>query len=232
MNLCVIPARGGSKRIPRKNIKLFAGNPIISYAINAAVHSGLFHRVIVTTDDDEIAKISRGLGADTPFKRPAELADDHTPTLPVIAHAISELQSGTTQRIDFVCCIYPAVPFVQIDDIRSGLELLKQSGANYTFPVAEFPSAIQRGLKRLSNGCLLPLTPQHELTRTQDLEPYFFDAGQFYWGRASTWLTTNKGLHSDSSGLIIPQWRVVDIDTVDDWKRAELIYRALFFGAT
>jgi pseudaminic acid cytidylyltransferase len=226
MNLCVIPARGGSKRIPRKNIKPFAGKPMIAYAISAAKTSGLFEHVIVTTDDQEIAEIAHDWGAEAPFLRPPELSDDHTPTVPVVAHAITVCKSLGWQ-IDFVCCIYPCVPFIHNADLKASLELLKTSGANYSFPVTEFPSAIQRGLKRGSKGQIVPFYPEYETTRTQDLEVAYYDAGQFYWGAANAWLDRNTRLHTDSVALVIPQWRVVDIDTNDDWLRAELIGRAL-----
>lgn len=226
MKIAVIPARGGSKRIPRKNIKPFGGKPMIAYAIDAAITSGLFEHVIVSTDDDEIGTISRQYGAETPFVRPPELADDHTPTVPVIAHAITACQALGWQ-VDFACCIYPGVPFIQVDDLKAGFELLKTSGANYSFPVTEFPSAIQRGLKRGQDTRMAPFNPEYEQTRTQDLEQAYYDAGQFYWGGAQAWLSTSTRLHSGSAGLVIPQWRVVDIDTNEDWARAELIYRAM-----
>ena len=226
MKIAVIPARGGSKRIPRKNIKPFGGKPMIAYAIDIAKASGLFDRVIVSTDDEEIGRISRQYGAETPFVRTPELADDHTPTVPVIAHAITTCQSQGW-NIEFACCIYPGVPFIQVDDLKAGFELLKTSGANYSFPVTEFPSAIQRGLKRGLDSRMFPFTPEFEQTRTQDLEQAYYDAGQFYWGRVQAWLSTSTRLHSGSAGLVIPQWRVVDIDTNEDWERAELIHRAL-----
>jgi pseudaminic acid cytidylyltransferase len=224
MKIAIIPARGGSKRIPRKNIKPFAGKPMIAYAIDAAKSSGLFEHVVVTTDDDEIAHISRERGAETPFTRPPELADDYTPTVPVIAHAITACQSQGW-NIQFACCIYPGVPFIQAGDVKAGLELLQNSRAEYCFPVTEFPSAIQRGLKRAHDGRMAPFNPEHVLTRTQDLEPAYYDAGQFYWGSANAW-QTNTRLHSSGVGLPIPSWRVVDIDTNEDWTRAELIYSA------
>lgn len=225
MKIAVIPARGGSKRIPRKNIKRFAGKPMIAHAIDAAKASRLFDRIVVSTDDDEIASIAREYGAETPFVRPPELADDFTPTVPVVAHAITACQS-LGWEIDFACCIYPGVPFIQVGDIKAGLELLKISGADYCFPITEFPSAIQRALKRADDGRMAPFHPEYELTRTQDLEPAYYDAGQFYWGETRAWLSNPK-LHSGGVGLPIPNWRVVDIDTNDDWARAELIYNAL-----
>ena len=225
MRIAIIPARGGSKRIPRKNIKMFAGKPMIAYAITAARGSELFDHVIVTTDDVEIAQIAHKCGAETPFMRPAELADDHTPTVPVIAHAIRACEE-MGWHIDVTCCIYPGVPFIQIDDLRSALTLLKSSGADYCFPATEFPSAIQRALKREEDGRMSPFYPQYELTRSQCLEPAYYDAGQFYWGSKRAWLT-NPRIHSSCVGYLIPNWRVVDIDTSDDWSRAERMHRML-----
>ena len=224
MRLAVIPARGGSKRIPRKNIKDFCGMPMIAYAINAAVQSGLFEHIIVSTDDEEIARIAREWGAETPFVRPAELADDHTPTVPVIAHAITACRA-LGWHIDYTCCIYPGVPFIQMEDLKRAFELLQTSQAAYCFPITEFPSAIQRALRRLPGGQMQPFYPEYELTRTQDLEPAYHDAGQFYWGKSDAWLN-NKNVHSNGVGLPVPNWRVVDIDTPDDWARAEILYTA------
>lgn len=225
MNIAVIPARGGSKRIPRKNIKEFCGKPMIAYAIMAAKQSGLFKHIIVSTDDEEIALIAKECGADAPFVRPSELSNDHTATVPVIAHAIKFcLQSGFS--VKNVCCIYPGVPFIQIDDLRGALTSLNNSDASYCFPITEFPSAIQRALKTSDTGMMQPFYPEFQLTRTQDLEHAYYDAGQFYWGKSDSWLT-NPRIHSSGLGFPIPNWRVVDIDTPEDWQRAELIYRAL-----
>lgn len=221
----IIPARGGSKRIPRKNIKLFAGKPMIAHAIAAAQESGLFAHIVVSTDDPEISEIARNAGAETPFVRPSSLADDHTPTVPVIAHAIEALQQSNRQ-VDTVCCIYPGVPFIQVADLVAALALLRDSGADYAFPIAEFPAAVQRALRRNQQGHVAPLQPEFELTRTQDLEPAYHDAGQFYWGTRAAWLS-NPRIHSNAAGLIIPGWRVVDIDTPEDWLRAEILHRSL-----
>lgn len=225
MKLAVIPARGGSKRIPRKNIKVFAGKPMIAHAILAAKRSGLFDRVIVSTDDEEISSIAREWGAETPFMRPKELSDDFTPTVPVVAHAIAVCQA-LGWKMDYVCCIYPSVPLIQINDLNKAFELLRGSKADYSFPVAEFPSSIQRALRRKQDGLMQPINPEHELTRSQDLEPAYFDAGQFYWGRTNSWLNNEK-IHLSGIGLSIPSWRVVDIDTNDDWLRAELFFKLL-----
>jgi pseudaminic acid cytidylyltransferase len=226
MNIAIIPARGGSKRIPRKNIKIFAGKPMIAHAITAAKASGLFAHVIVSTDDEEISKIANHWGAETPFVRPKELADDHTPTVPVIAHALTACQEIGWQ-IDLVCCIYPGVPFIQSDDLVAAMKLLDSSPTDYCFPVAEFPSSIHRALKRSDNGQMVPFYPEYELTRTQDLEPAYHDAGQFYWGSRQSWLDNPK-IHSSGVGIVIPNWRVVDIDTPDDWARAEIFHRSIF----
>lgn len=223
MKIAVIPARGGSKRIPRKNIKPFAGSPMISYAINAARASGLFSHIVVSTDDEEIADISRKLGAETPFVRPADLADDHATTASVIVHAIERCDSLGWQ-VGAVCCIYPAVPFLRAPDLVAAWKLYEASSADYCFPVAEFPSAVQRALHRDADGRLSPIDPANELVRTQDLKPAFFDAGQFYWGSKEAWLG-NPRIHSNGIGFVVPGWRAVDIDTADDWDRAELIHQ-------
>lgn len=198
--------------------------PMIAYAITAAKQSGLFERVVVSTDDQEIAETARNLGAETPFMRPAELSDDQAPTVPVIAHAIGAFQS-LGWEIECACCIYPCVPFVQVEDIKSTYRLLQNNQADYCFPVTEFPSAIQRALRRLDDGSMQPFSPQFEMTRTQDLESAYYDAGQFYWGKSTAWLSNVK-IHSGGLGFPITNWRVVDIDTPDDWFRAEILYKA------
>ena len=230
ISIAIIPARGGSKRIPRKNIKEFAGKPMIAHAIVAAISSGLFAHVVVSTDDAEIAQVALAAGAEVPFVRPPELADDLTPTVPVVAHAIKTCQ-GLGWEFDYTCCIYPGVPFIKVDDLQSAFDLLRQGTADYCYPVTEFPSAIQRALRLLPDRRLQPLHPEYEWTRTQDLEPAFHDAGQFYWGSVVSWLS-GRGLQSYGSGLVIPSWRVVDIDTPDDWRRAELLFQSgLMTGA-
>jgi pseudaminic acid cytidylyltransferase len=230
MNIAIIPARGGSKRIPRKNIKEFCGKPMIAYAITAAKESGLFQHVVVSTDDKVIAQIARAWGAETPFVRPAELANDCTATVPVITHAI-EACRALGWKFEHVCCIYPAVPFIQIDDLRGALDLLKKDEAAYCFPITKYPSDIQRALKLINNGKIQPFYPEFEITRTQDLEPAYYDAGQFYWGTVNTWLSNPKIL-SSGLGYVIPNLRVVDIDTPDDWQRAEIIYHVINLNTT
>lgn len=223
MNIAIIPARGGSKRILRKNIKLFDGKPMIAYAITAARASALFEHIIVSTDDEEIAAVAREWGAKTPFMRPAELANDYAETVPVIAHGTQACRTlGWT--FEHVCCIYPAVPFIQIEDLKGALALLVEGGADYCFTATKFPSAIQRALKRMNDGKMQPFYPQYEATRTQDLEPAYHDAGQFYWGKTGAWLQNIK-IHNGGIGYVIPSWRVVDIDTPEDWLRAEALFK-------
>jgi pseudaminic acid cytidylyltransferase len=225
VKIAVIPARGGSKRIPRKNIKPFHGKPLIGYAIEAARASDAFDRVIVSTDDAEIAEVAKAFGAELPFIRPPELADDHTPTVPVIAHAIRACHA-LGWAVKDVCCIYPGVPFISTDDLRAAHEQLLATGAHYVFPVTGFPSPIQRALRRLPDGSVKPFQPEFAATRTQDLEPGYFDVGQFYWGKAAAWLQ-GLNLHLNGVTLVIPEWRAVDIDTPADWERAELLYATL-----
>jgi pseudaminic acid cytidylyltransferase len=223
MKIAIIPARGGSKRIPRKNIKSFAGQPMIAYAIAAARACGLFDHIVVTTDDDEIAAIAREYGAETPFMRPPELADDHAGTVPVIAHAIQACRA-LGWDIEAACCIYPGVPLLQAQDLRDAYALMRDSGADYAFTVAPFPAAVQRALRRDGAGIMQPMQPEYVRTRTQDLEPAYYDAGQFYWGLPAAW-ESGASPHQNGAGLAIPEWRAVDIDTPQDWERVELLYR-------
>ena len=223
MNIAIIPARGGSKRIPRKNIRDFAGKPMIAHAIAAASESGMFKHVVVSTDDDEISQIARECGAVTPFVRPLELSDDYTPTVPVIAHAIKACRA-LGWDVKYACCIYPGVPLINVDDLKSSYDLLKTGFADYSFAITEYPSVIQRALRRDENGKTTPFYPEFETTRTQDLETTYYDAGQFYWGKAEAWLR-NENIHSNGVGHYIPSSRVIDIDTPEDWSRAELFYK-------
>ena len=199
---------------------------MIAHAINAAKKLEIFDHIIVSTDDEEIASIAREWGAETPFMRPVKLANDLTPTVPVVAHAVTEcLALGWD--VDYVCCIYPSVPLIQATDIKFALDLLQNNQAvAYSFPVTEFPSIVQKALRLKSDGLTMPFYPEFELTRTQDMESAYYDVGQFYWATADAWLSNNK-IHSSGVGLVIPNWRVADIDTVDDWKRAELLYKLL-----
>jgi len=226
MKLAVIPARGGSKRIPRKNIRPFCGKPMIAWSIEAARRSGCFDRVVVSTDDEEIAAVARDWGAEIPFMRPAELADDHAGTIPVIAHAIRHLQDrGEPPRA--VCCIYATAPFVRVPDLQRGSELLDRTDCDYVFSVTTYAFPIQRALRVKENGRVEMFHPEHFDTRSQDLEEAYHDAGQFYWGRAEVWLAGKRIFSPDAMPLILPRHRVQDIDTPEDWERAELTFMAL-----
>ncbi len=228
MRLAIIPARGGSKRIPRKNIKAFAGRPMIAYAIDAAHRAEVFDHVVVSTDDAEIAAVARAAGAEVPFDRPAALADDHTPTVPVVAHAIrSCIDAGWA--VDAACCIYPCVPLIRPDDIVAALAILARGDVDYVFPVAAFATPIQRALRRSADGRTSPFDPSHLNTRTQDLEPAYHDAGLFYWGTARAWLD-ELPIHVNAKTIVLPASRVVDIDTEADWQRAEALVRAFADG--
>jgi len=221
MRIAIIPARGGSKRIPRKNIKVFNGKPIIAWAILAAQESKLFDYIVVSTDDDEIKKVSESFGAVVPFIRPAHLSDDHTPTVPVISHAVVEMDR-IYQTVEFACCIYPCTPLLLASDLIKGFDMLKSTEVDFVYPVVEYPHSIFRSMRKSENGKMEFIYPQYELTRTQDLEKTFHDSGQFYWGKAKAWRSLKK-MHTDALGMEIPSYRAVDIDTEDDWKKAELI---------
>ncbi len=226
MNLCVIPARGGSKRIPRKNIKEFYGKPMIAWSIEAAINSKCFDRIIVSTDDDEIADVANTYGAETPFIRPASLSDDYASTAAVVAHAI-KWQKDNGEMIDYVCCIYATAPFVQIQDINQGLVLLKECGAEFAFTVTSYSFPVQRAIRITSEQRVEMFQRKYLNTRSQDLEESWHDAGQFYWGKASAWLEGKELFGGDSVPLILPRHRVQDIDTPEDWIRAELMFSAL-----
>lgn len=224
MNLAIIPARGGSKRIPRKNIKPFCGKPMIAWSIEAAKASGCFDRIIVSTDDEEIAEVARQWGAEVPFMRPAELADDHATTRPVVNHAIREA-TRLYGAPEAVCCLYPTAPFVTVEDLRRGLQMLKEEKVDFVFTAATFAYPIQRAFRRTATGGLERIQPEHRNTRSQDLEEAYHDVGQFYWGSAMAFLSKEDMVSTGSRVLIIPRWRVHDIDTVEDWLRAELYFQ-------
>jgi N-acylneuraminate cytidylyltransferase len=226
MRLAVIPARGGSKRIPRKNIKEFCGKPMIAWSIEAAIRSGCFDQVVVSTDDAEIADVARQYGASVPFMRPAELSDDYTGTLPVIRHAI-EWFNGQGQTVEQVCCLYATAPFVRVEDIQRGLQILEETGSDYAFSVTSYAFPIQRAIRLTEQGRVEMFSPEHFNTRSQDLEEAYHDAGQFYWGRASAWLQGKMIFSPDSAPVLLPRHRVQDIDTPDDWLRAEWMCKAM-----
>lgn len=226
MKLAVIPARGGSKRIPRKNIKPFGELPMIAWSIRAAIRSQCFDRIIVSTDDAEIAQVAKTHGAEVPFMRPPELSDDHTTTIPVIAHAV-QWQNEHGEPASQVCCIYATAPFLQASDLQRGLLILENSGADYAFSVTSYAFPIQRAIRITPEQRVQMFQPEHFNTRSQDLEEAWHDAGQFYWGQAQAWLAHKPLFSLDASPVVLPRHRVQDIDTPEDWERAEWMLKAL-----
>ena len=223
MNLCVIPARGGSKRIPRKNIKEFFGKPMIAWSIEAALESKCFDRILVSTDDAEVAAISKKYGAEVPFMRPAELADDYTGTTEVVMHAV-QWQNEHSETADNVCCIYATAPFLKAKDINIGLDLLLSSKVDFTVSISSYSFPIQRALRITNDQRVEMFHPEQFDVRSQDLEEAWHDAGQFYWGRATAWLRGKAIFKSDAKPVVLPRHRVQDIDTWEDWKRAESMF--------
>ena len=224
--VAIIPARGGSKRIPHKNIREFCGRPMIAWSIRAALESGCFDRVIVSTDDDQIAATARDWGAETPFARPAELAGDYIGTVPVIRHAVERLQTNGGSP-EAVCCLYATAPFVQVGDIRRGLKALELENVDYAFSVTSYAFPIQRALRITETGRTSMFYPEHVNTRSQDLDEAWHDAGQFYWGRSSAWIADKPILTADAIPIRLPRERVQDIDTPEDWRRAEWLFKAM-----
>jgi pseudaminic acid cytidylyltransferase len=226
IRVAIIPARGGSKRIPRKNIKDFCGQPIIAYSIQAAQESGLFDRIIVSTDDSEIAKVSKHYGAEVPFIRPASLSDDYTGTVRVINHAINWLIKNS-EDVGYVCCIYATAPLIQPKYLQEGYKKLVKSSKSFAFTITTYSFSIQRSVRVLNDGSIDAFYPEYINTRSQDLEEAYHDAGQFYWGRAEAFLNNEIVFSPVSVPVILPRRLVQDIDTSEDWKRAELMYRVL-----
>lgn len=225
MRVAIIPARGGSKRIPRKNIKEFCGKPMIAYAIEAAQKSELFDKIVVSTDDEEISSVARAYGAEVPFIRPQNLSDDYTGTTAVVTHALNIL---ATQNIhpEHACCIYATAPFLTATSLIQGYNALLQNHSEFAFSVTTFPYPIFRALKKEGDGVMM-LWPEFSATRSQDLIESYHDAGQFYWGKTSSWLEQKRIFAPYSTPIILPRHQVQDIDTLEDWIRAELMYKAL-----
>jgi pseudaminic acid cytidylyltransferase len=225
MIVAIIPARGGSKRVPRKNIREFHGRPMIAWPIEAAKRSGCFDRIIVSTDDEEIARIALAEGVEVPFMRPDELSDDFTGTVPVIAHAVEWLQAhGAAVRV--ACCIYPTAAFLDPEALRRGGQELQESGADYAFTVAPYRHPIERALRIDARGRAALAEASHRSTRTQDLQPSFYDAGQFYWGTGEAWMGRRPILGGDAIPLPVGVMVAPDIDTEDDWIFAECLFSA------
>ena len=226
MRLCIIPARGGSKRIPRKNIKEFCGQAMIGYSIEAAITSQCFDKVIVSTDDQEIVEVAKSFGAEVPFIRPDELANDHAATIPVVKHAIEWLDEQGQSPTD-VCCLYATAPFIQSQTISKAFQQLQESEADYCFSVTSFAFPIQRSIRITQDDKVDMFYPENFNVRSQDLEEAYHDAGQFYWGKAQAFKDELPIFSETASPYILPRYLVQDIDTPEDWRRAELMHQVL-----
>jgi len=223
MKVAIIPARGGSKRIPGKNLKLFAGNPIISYSIDAAFKTKLFDRIIVSTDSQEIAAVANQYGAETPFIRPPEISDDHTMLPPVLIHALCWLENNDSP-IDYICCILPTAPLINPEFMIDGFAKLISEKTSSVISVTTFPFPISRAFKMNAHGRLEMYWPKHEFTRSNDLAEAYHDAGQFYWLDTKTFYQTERIFNDDAIPVVIPRYLVQDIDTEEDWLTAERMY--------
>ena len=226
MNLCVIPARGGSKRIKHKNIKTFNGKPIIAYSIEAALKSKCFSKVIVSTDDNEIAEVAEKFGAQVPFVRPSSLSNDFAGTIPVIKHAINWMEDNNN-KFDNVCCLYATAPFIRSDIISKAYEQLLKSKKDYCFSVTSYAFPIQRAIKIAHDNKINMFYPEYSNKRSQDLDEAFHDAGQFYWGKLRAFKDELPVFSEASSPFILPRHLVQDIDTMEDWIRAEIMFKVL-----
>lgn len=226
MNVAIIPARGGSKRIPRKNVRLFHGQPLLNYPIATARACGLFQRILVSTDDEAVAEVARAAGAEVPFIRPPELADDHTGTADVVRHALAWLH-GEGISYDLACCLYATTPLLLADDLRRGHDLLRaHPDKQFAFSVTSFAFPIQRAIRLRPDGGVEPIQPAAMPKRSQDLEPAYHDAGQFYWARTGAFEARLSVFSPVSLPVILPRHRVQDIDTPEDWAMAEYLYQA------
>ena len=226
MNIAIIQARGGSERIPGKNIKDFLGEPIIDYPVKAALSCGdIFDKVIITTDSEEIAEIAEKAGAEVPFMRPAALADDHTNTWEVVLHALNECEKIYSEEIANICCLYATAPFLRSRDLREGYELLTSRNVSSVVSVTSFPFPIFRAQKICEDGHLEMFWPEYELARSNDLPEAYHDAGQFYWLDAKTFKKEKKMYGKDAMPIILPRILVQDIDTPEDWETAEILYQ-------
>ena len=223
--LAIIPARGGSKRIPGKNIRPFAGVPMIVHSIRAAQDAGCFDQIIVSTDDELIAEVALQYGASVPFIRPPDLADDHAGTQEVIAHAINWAREEEWQ-LGPVCCLYATAPFIQAQDMLKGLAMLQKGGHDFVFSATAFDYSPYRGFIQSGQGVEM-LFPEYFPIRSQDLPQVLHDAGQFYWGTPEAWLKQQVLFGPHASPLLLPSHRVQDIDTPADWHRAELLWQLL-----
>ena len=227
MKIAIVPARGGSKRIPRKNIRCFAGKPVLIYSIEAAARCGLFDRIVVSTDDEEIAAVARENGAETPFVRPRELADDFTDTKAVVAHAIRWLEQQQGCNADAICCVYATAPFVRSADIVAGWRLLETGQWRFVFSATPFVAPVARAFSLESGGGVRMLFPENFAARSQDIPEVLHDAAQFYWGTREAWLDDQPIFGAKSTVVRLPAKRVQDIDSEEDWSRAEALHAIL-----
>jgi len=227
LNKCVaiITARGGSKRIPRKNIKTFLGFPIIKYSIETAIKSECFDEVMVSTDDKEIAEVAKKLGAKIPFFRSKAASNDFATTADVIEEVLLGYKN-IDKNFEYGCCIYPTAPFILAERLREGFDILKSKKADSVLPVVRFSYPIQRALK-IENGRLLMIWPENLNKRSQDLMPAYHDCGQFYWFRVKKFLENRKILTENTFPIIVPESEIQDIDTEEDWKIAEMKFKIL-----
>lgn len=224
--VAIIPARGGSKRIPCKNVKPFNGVPMIGRSINAATRSGLFERVLISTDSEEIARVGIDFGAECAFRRPPELADDLTATAPVVHHALQWMAEEGTPA-EYACCIYATAPFIQIEDLQDAFQILVEHSCGSVFTVSTFEFPVLRALRLTTSGSLAMLWPEYHTARSQDLPETYHDAGQFYWLNVARFMREPTLYCSDSRPLVVPRWRAQDIDTQEDWDRAACMHRVL-----
>ena len=223
MIVAVIPARGGSKRIPKKNIKEFFGKPIISYPIRAAIDSQLFDKVIVSTDCERIAQVAIKYGAEVPFMRPKELSGDFLGTHEVVGHALKWLEDFG-DAVDYACCIYATAPMIQGSDLIKGYDLIKTEKWKAVIAATKYSYPVFRSFKKLPNGGLEMVFPEHYNSRSQDLPEVYHDAGQFYWAKAQEWKNKPGGFSENNTIIELSNYLVQDIDTIEDWNRAEKIY--------
>lgn len=221
--IAIIPARGGSKRIPRKNIKEFLGKPIIAYAIEAAIRSNLFDEVMVSSDDDEIIGIALNYGAKVPFKRSALTSNDYATTIDVISEVIS-CYSKLGKTFEYGCCIYPCTPLLANDKLTQSFNILYNSTLDCVFPIVRYSFPIQRAVRINENGLIEMFQPVHLTTRSQDLEASFHDAGQFYSFRVDNLIREQKLVTEHTGHIELTELEVQDIDNLIDWKLAELKY--------
>jgi pseudaminic acid cytidylyltransferase len=231
MRVAVIPARGGRKRIPRKNIRLFHGKPIIAWSIEILQRSKSVDKIIVSTDDQEVASIASTYGAEIPFMRPESISDDYSTTVDVMKHAAQWLSENYQKSsITEICCMYATAPFALESDLNAGLKILIDEGLDYVFTATDYVFPIERSLYFDRQGLIRPRFPKKINMRSQDLKEAYHDAAQFYWGSMNAWVKGLPIFSSKSSPLILSRSHVQDIDTLEDWNRAEILFSIMNKG--